>query len=116
MSNRMTVKTSCQPLMLFIIADRMPLASKVAIVCATLASAVGDTKLALTAITGGRSAPDVSRAFAKEGGSKLSVKEAIADRRRFAKEMNARAGLGLANANATSSLDLRPAQGEPDGG
>jgi len=58
----MTVRTSCHPLKLFSIFDSTPLALKAAIVCATLASAVGETKLAFAAIVGGEwSAPCVSR-------------------------------------------------------
>lgn len=65
----MAVRTSCHPFM-FITVNRMPLASKVAIVCATLASAVGDTKLALTAIVDGEEARRMSlgRARRRERG------------------------------------------------
>lgn len=53
---RIRVKMSFHTLKLLIKVETMPLVSKEAIVCAIFASAVGETKLALTAMVGTRGA------------------------------------------------------------
>jgi hypothetical protein len=58
----MAVRKSCHPVTLLTTEESTPLESKAVMVCATCASAVGETKLALAAIVGGgRIAPCVSR-------------------------------------------------------